>query len=376
MKKMLSILLVACLCCGMLAGCSGKQEDASGEAVEETAEEAENVELPFDRTYDDAHEILGILQSAGKFDFASDGEEITDDGTMLETLIDTTNNSFMTILGDEEGYITLISTTAEDEETFVGLTVAALMMLDIATTDVSEFLSNFSSENLESMGTNPEDSIIEVINGVSYFLNKSNDGDTEKYRLTIQRDYDTREDYETHLEEQEIWDEYYDDSSVTESDDSNSNSTGYAGGMYEIGADMPAGEYLITSTGGYYEVATDSTGSLESIVTNDNYTNRAYVTVQEGQYFTFEGTAVPAHGAPAFSTSDGIYPEGMYLVGKDIPAGEYKISSNGSGYYEVTSDSVGELNSIVTNENFEGDVYLTISEGQYLKLSRAQIITN
>lgn len=213
MKKLLSVLLVACLCWGMLAGCSEKQEDASGEAVEETAEEAENVELPFDRTYDDAHEILGILQSAGKFDFASDGEEITDDGTMLETLIDTTNNSFMTILGDEEGYITLISTTAEDEETFVGLTVAALMMLDIATTDVSEFLSNFSSENLESMGTNPEDSIIEVINGVSYFLNKSNDGDTEKYRLTIQRDYDTREDYETHLEEQEIWDEYYDDSS-------------------------------------------------------------------------------------------------------------------------------------------------------------------
>ena len=368
MKKILSMMLVVCLCCEMLAGCSEKQEDTSGETVEENAEEVESAELPFDRTFDDAHEILGILQSAGKFDFTSDGEKITDDGTMLETLIDTTNNSFMTILGDEDGYITLISTTAEDEETFAGLTVAILMMLDIATTDVSEFLANFSSKSLENMGTNPEDSIIEVINGISYLLEKSGSDGAAEYRLTIQRDYDTREDYEAYLEEQEIWDGYY--------DDSNSNSIEYAGGMYKIGADMPAGEYLLTSIGGYYEIATDSTGSLDSIVTNGNYTNRGYVTVQDGQYFTFEGTAVSANEAPAFSNSDGIYPEGMYLVGKDIPAGEYKISSNESGYYEVTSDSVGGLDSIVTNENFEGDVYLTVSEGQYLKLSRAQIITN
>lgn len=209
MKKILSVMLVVCLCFCMLAGCSGNQEDASGENAEET----ESIELPFDRTFDDAHEILAILQSAGEFDFVSDGEETSDDGTMHETLIDSNNNSLMTILGDEEGYITLISTTAEDEETFVGLTVAALMVLDIATTDVSDFLNNFSSENLENMGASPEDSIIEVINGVSYLLDKSMDGDVEKYRLTIQRDYDTREDYETYLEEQEIWDEYYDDSS-------------------------------------------------------------------------------------------------------------------------------------------------------------------
>lgn len=41
MKKMLSILLVACLCCGMLAGCSGNQEGTSGEAVKEKKTEDE-----------------------------------------------------------------------------------------------------------------------------------------------------------------------------------------------------------------------------------------------------------------------------------------------------------------------------------------------
>lgn len=153
-------------------------------------------------------------------------------------------------------------------------------------------------------------------------------------------------------------------------------SLGYSSGMYKIGTDMPAEEYLITSSSGYYEVTSDSTGSFESIITNDNYTNRAYITVQEGQYFSFDGTATPVGEAAAYSSVDGTYPEGMYLVGKDIPAGEYKLSSSGSGYYEVTSDSTGNFDSIVSNDNFEGDKYLTISDGQYLKLNRAQIVAN
>lgn len=152
-------------------------------------------------------------------------------------------------------------------------------------------------------------------------------------------------------------------------------SAGYSGGMYKIGADMPAGEYLITSAGGYLEVSSDSSGSLDSIITNDNYTNRTYITVQEGQYLKFDGTAIPVADAAGYTASGGTYPEGMYLVGKDIPAGEYKISSSGRGYYEVSANSSGTLDAIITNENFDSDVYLTVSDGQYLKLNRAQIKT-
>ena len=150
--------------------------------------------------------------------------------------------------------------------------------------------------------------------------------------------------------------------------------TGYQTGMYKIGTDMPAGEYLITSSGGYYAVTADSSGSLESIISNDNYRNRAYVTVQDGQYFQFDGTAVPVSEAAAFALVNGTYPDGMYLVGKDIPAGEYKVSAANGGYYEVTANSTGDLGTIIANDNFEGEVYLTVQDGQYLKLSRAQIV--
>lgn len=150
--------------------------------------------------------------------------------------------------------------------------------------------------------------------------------------------------------------------------------TGYQTGMYKIGTDMPAGEYLITSSGGYYAVTADSSGSLESIISNDNYRNRAYVTVQDGQYFQFDGTAVPVSEAAAFTPVNGTYPDGMYLVGKDIPAGEYKVSATNGGYYEVTANSTGDLGTIISNDNFDGEVYLTVQDGQYLKLSRSQIV--
>lgn len=154
--------------------------------------------------------------------------------------------------------------------------------------------------------------------------------------------------------------------------------TTYKAGMYKIGTDMPAGEYLIESNSmEYLEVATDSSGELDSIITNENFTNRIYISVSDGQYLKFGGTATPVAEAPAYVAENGYYPEGQYLVGKDIPAGEYKISvtdnAMGMGYIEVSSGSSGTLDSIITNSNIEMDTYQTISDGQYLTLSGAEI---
>lgn len=65
---------------------------------------------------------------------------------------------------------------------------------------------------------------------------------------------------------------------------------------------------------------------------------------------------------------------GMFKVGKDIQPGEYKVTSEGMGYIQVSSDSTHGLHSIVTNDNFEGDKYITVADGQYLKLTRAKIV--
>ena len=81
---------------------------------------------------------------------------------------------------------------------------------------------------------------------------------------------------------------------------------------------------------------------------------------------------------PASCVSDGTIKNdnlsgGMYKVGVDIDAGEYKVTPDGNGYYEVDSSSAGTLDAIVANENFSSDVYVTVSDGQYLKLSGATL---
>ena len=159
-------------------------------------------------------------------------------------------------------------------------------------------------------------------------------------------------------------------------------SKGIKAGTYKVGTDMQAGEYIFIASSalGYVECTTDSTGNLESIVFNDNVKGNVYLTVNDGEYLKATGgTLYPVEEAPSIVPSDGVYKDGMYKVGKDIPAGEYKIiltDTIGMGYYEVSTDSRHGIESIVTNENVQADTYLTISDGQYLKISGVEINTN
>lgn len=69
--------------------------------------------------------------------------------------------------------------------------------------------------------------------------------------------------------------------------------------------------------------------------------------------------------------------EGMYLVGKDIPAGTYLLTATNSlfsGYYERCKDASGEFTSIISNDNFSTTVYVTVQDGEYLKLNRCEAV--
>lgn len=144
-------------------------------------------------------------------------------------------------------------------------------------------------------------------------------------------------------------------------------------GMYKVGKDITAGEYIIYSSGNaiaYYQVAKDSTGTHESIITNDNFTGTRYVTVSDGQYLEFRSSnMLPLSKAPVQQPVNGNYVSGMYKVGRDIKAGEYKVAADGAqAYYEVRKDSKGGIEGIVTNDNFQGEKYITVKNGQYIKL--------
>jgi hypothetical protein len=64
------------------------------------------------------------------------------------------------------------------------------------------------------------------------------------------------------------------------------------------------------------------------------------------------------------------YYSGMYKIGTDIPAGEYKLYSNGSGYgyFENDKDSSGSIYSIISNDTISTFTYTTVKSGTYLKL--------
>ena len=57
--------------------------------------------------------------------------------------------------------------------------------------------------------------------------------------------------------------------------------------MYRVGIDIPAGEYKLVADAGdmaYVAVYKDSLNTMSSIVTNENFENTYYLSVEEGQY--------------------------------------------------------------------------------------------
>jgi len=151
-------------------------------------------------------------------------------------------------------------------------------------------------------------------------------------------------------------------------------------GMYKVGTDLSAGEYVIitnNSEQGYMQITKDSTGTFDSIISNENIANRTYVTVNDTEYLTVKNAKIyPLDKAPKIDTSSGTLSDGMYKVGTDIQAGEYKINSPSNGYIEITSGSRHTLDGIISNDNFTGDKYITIQDGQYMKLHNATLTLN
>jgi hypothetical protein len=146
----------------------------------------------------------------------------------------------------------------------------------------------------------------------------------------------------------------------------------YREGIYKVGTDLPAGEYRVTasaaSTQAYVCVYSDT--SKNNIVGNEIFNGRYYVTVYDGQVLEVNrATFVVA--AEASYTETTSLKEGMYLVGKDCPAGEYRLeaSSGWSGYYCIYNSSDAN-HRIVSNNIFSSNDYVVVKAGQYLLLSQ------
>lgn len=149
-------------------------------------------------------------------------------------------------------------------------------------------------------------------------------------------------------------------------------------GMFKVGTDIEAGEYMLfaTSTSGYLCVSSDA--NQDDIIFNENFGNNLIATFEDGEYIELSRCmAVPFDPIPDDITDliKNYIDEGaMYKVGKNIEAGEYKLecTSDISGYYCIYSDS--RHDDIISNDNFDNNTYVNVSDGEYLLLSRCKIV--
>ena len=154
-------------------------------------------------------------------------------------------------------------------------------------------------------------------------------------------------------------------------------------GSYVKG-DIPAGEYAFVpfeGSGKYYSEE-DSAGN---IIDNENFDSFGYVYVQGAGNIQTQGVLIKisAFEKLGVKSAKEIYEKlndatdykdsAIYKVGVDIAPGVYTIESYGQGYVEVMSGPVGNSD-IVDNENFNGKYSVTVSAGQYLKVSRGKLL--
>lgn len=159
-----------------------------------------------------------------------------------------------------------------------------------------------------------------------------------------------------------------------------STTTSITGGTYQVGTDIDPGEYLVFSNGiTLLENTKDQSGNPDSIVFNVALDGRShtYVTLREGEYFTLKGGEMyPAASAPSIKPENGIYKDGQYKVGTDLPAGSYTLlvdDQSDIGFYEISKNSRQDMMDLLVSDVVEGETSINITNGQYLTIRNAYL---
>ena len=151
----------------------------------------------------------------------------------------------------------------------------------------------------------------------------------------------------------------------------------YTNGQFKVGADIPAGEYVAIGHGSL-EVRSSADHNTDNLIAHDpGIWTRKYIDVRDGEYISVGGSDLklyPAKDAPEVEMSEQLS-DGQYKVGRDIPAGEYKIALQTGGIYEVTTttrlkwaDVSAEGIVAFVSASGDGTSNVSLVDGQYLNL--------
>lgn len=147
--------------------------------------------------------------------------------------------------------------------------------------------------------------------------------------------------------------------------------TVYQPGQYEVGVDIPSGEYALLNLTGelnpsYRIYSAKDFSNDDNLIEYCNFMYNVMITLEPGQFLELKDcTASPIDEITSIDSRKG---QG-YIVGRQIPAGTYRLSSNGNYDVFYIMSRPSTRRQFVDGYSFlTGNSYITVKNGQYLLL--------
>ena len=153
----------------------------------------------------------------------------------------------------------------------------------------------------------------------------------------------------------------------------------YEDGTYLVGSDLPVGDYAVQERENAMfasVVVRAGKGDEDPLILHKLISGQADVHLVRNTWVTFfEVRAWPLGAEPSLMDENGVVGEGAYLVGKQLPAGDYLVTVADKAplsSYSVYSGIVGSGNEeLIKFEVLHGETELTLETGDYVELSGA-----
>ena len=150
----------------------------------------------------------------------------------------------------------------------------------------------------------------------------------------------------------------------------------YEDGTYLVGSDLPVGDYAIQEReNAMFASVVVRAGKTadDPLILHKLISGQADVHLVRNTWVTFsEVRAWPLGAEPSLMGEDGAVGEGAYLVGKQVPAGTYRVAVADRAplsSYSVYTDILGTQAQLIKFEVLHEAVALNLSEGEYVELS-------
>jgi hypothetical protein len=136
----------------------------------------------------------------------------------------------------------------------------------------------------------------------------------------------------------------------------------FSDGTYRVGKDIKPGTYRTGSHSTCYWARLRSfTGSLSSIIANDNASWPSVVTIlRTDKGFETRGCGNWTSNLARITKSKTRFGAGTYIVRTDINPGTYRSCGGGACYWARLRSFTGSTNAIIANDNASGSTIVTI----------------